>query len=362
MDRPGRGGVLKDRLATESTETEATSGGESKIAVVAAVIGNICVGVVKFIAAAISGSAAMFAEGIHSIVDTGNGLLVLLGIRRSSKAPDEDHPLGHGKELYFWTMVVAVSVFAIGGGVSCYEGIIHIMAITPETRLGDPTMSIVVLLIAACIEGASLTVALKQFNKVRGDMKPIAFIRYCKDPSLYTVVLEDSAAEAGLLIAFIGIVAGHLLDNPYLDSIASILISLLLMTVAVILLRETKSLLVGKGLNKPETRQVVELVQEDPAVVDCGQVLSMYMGPSQLLIMIDANFRRDCSADEVLDAIDHIEARIRDAFPGATRVFIENESLKQVRRQAVEFETMESRAGDSEAQSDDKGHLGGTDE
>lgn len=314
----------------------------STIAVVAAIFADIAVGVVKFIAAFISGSSAMLSEGIHSIVDSGNAILVLYGIRQSRKGADEDHPFGHGKELYFWTLVVAVLIFAVGGGISLVQGIVYISRITPETQLADPTMNIIVILVAACLEGSALTIAIKQFNRARGHMSPLQFFSYCKDPSLYTVVLEDTVAETGLLFALIGIVLSHVLGNPYFDGVASILISILLMVVAVFLLVETKKLLVGEGLNKPETREVVEIVESNPWVIDCGRVLSMYMGPKQLLITIDANFSLGASAYDILKAVDSIEANIKAAFPDATRVFIEVESLKQVRAQAQAFEAMES--------------------
>lgn len=317
-------------------------GGNSTIAVVAAIIGDILVGIVKLIAAAITGSQAMVSEGIHSIVDSGNAMLVLFGIHQSRKGADEDHPFGHGKELYFWTLVVAVLIFAVGGGISLMEGINYLRSITPETQLSDPTANIIILCIAAVIEGVTLSIAIRQFNKARGDMGPLEFIGYAKDPSLYTVVLEDTAAETGLLIAFLGITLSHAFNNPYIDGIASVLISLLLMAVASVLLIETKKLLVGEGLNKPETRRIIEIVEANPHVVDCGRVLTMYMGPHQLLVTIDANFKLTSSAHDILVAVDNIEAGIRKEFPDATRVFIEVESLRNVREQAQEFEEMES--------------------
>lgn len=323
-------------------QAEAATEGNSTVAVVAAIIGNILVGAVKFVTAALSGSAAMLSEGIHSIVDSGNGILVLFGIRQSRKAPDESHPFGYGKELYFWTMVVAVLIFMVGGGVSLWEGISHLRAITPDTKLGDPTLAIAIILIAGTIEGITLGIALREFNKARGDMGPIRFIEQAKDPSLYTVVLEDTAAETGLIFALCGVVFSHIFDNPYIDVAASILISFLLMGVAVILLTQTKKLLVGEGLNKPQVREIVRIVEENPYVVDCGRVLSMYMGPKQLLITIDANFNTSASVIQILQAIDSIEAGIRAEFPDATRVFIEVESLRQVQAQAQAFEEMES--------------------
>ena len=342
--------VLCEQEPPVQAPAEQTEGGESTIAVIAAIAGNILVGIVKFIAAALSGSQAMVSEGIHSIVDSGNGILVLFGLHQSKKESDEDHPFGHGKELYFWTLVVAVLIFAVGGGVSLAEGVSYLRNITPETQLGDPTLSLVVILAAMVIEGVTLSIAIKQFNLARGDMGPIKFIRYSKDPSLYTVVLEDTAAETGLTLALLGVGLGHIFQNPYLDGIASVLIALLLMVVAVILLTETKKLLVGEGLNKPETREVIELVESNPYVVDCGRVLSMYLGPHQLLITIDANFDLESDAVDILRAVDDIEARIYERFPDATRVFIEAEGIRQVYAQSRYFETIESEAEEESLQ------------
>ena len=331
---------------------ESSEKGSSTIAVIAAITGNILVGIVKFIAAALSGSQAMVSEGIHSIVDSGNGILVLFGIRQSKKGSDEDHPFGHGKELYVWTLVVAVLIFAVGGGISLVEGIGYLVNITPETHLGDPTLNIIVIVAGMIIEGTTLAIAVKQFNLARGDMGPIKFIRYCKDPSLYTVVLEDTAAETGLVLALLGNVFAHVFDNPYIDGVASVLISFLLMTVAFILLTETKELLIGEGLNKPETRDVIEIVESNPYVVDCGRVLSMYMGPHQLLITIDANFDLESDAIDILRAVDDIERQIYERFPDATRVFIEAEGIRQVRAQSALFEEMESEAEEEELEAE----------
>lgn len=333
-----------DNLSKASAEQDAAAApqkGSSTIAVIAAICGNVLVGIVKFIAAFITGSQAMISEGIHSIVDSGNGILVLFGIHQSKKPSDEDHPFGYGKELYFWTLVVAVLIFAVGGVISLVEGVSHLVHIE-DARLSDPLPSLVILGISAVIEGTTLAVAVKQFNLARGNVSPLKFIDHCKDPSLYTVVLEDTAAETGLLIAFAGIVASHVTGNPLYDSLASIAIALLLMVVAAVLLTQTKALLIGEGLNKPQTRRVIEIVESDENVVDCGRVLSMFLGPHDMLLTIDANFSPSVPAVQILRSIDRIEAGIRAEFPDATRVFIEVESLKSVQDQALAFEMMES--------------------
>lgn len=313
--------------------------GESKKSVIAAILGNIAVGIVKFIAAAISGSSAMLSEGVHSVVDSGNGILILFGMKQSKRPPDPAHPFGYGQELYFWTLVVAVLIFALGGGVSLWEGISAIQSVTPGQAMGDPTMSYIVIVLAACIEGASLSVALKQFNRARGSLGPIAFIKQAKDPAMYTVVLEDSAAELGLVFAFLGILLGHLLGNPYFDGAASVLIGALLCCVSVVLLRETKGLLIGEGMTHDELEEVQGIVEGNPAVLTCGRILTMYLGPAELLVAIDATFRPTASATDVLLAIDQMEADIKRRFVQATRVFIEAESLRNTQAQRLAFET-----------------------
>lgn len=318
-----------------ASAAESHGGGHGSTAsVVAAIAANILVGIVKFIAAAISGSAAMVSEGIHSIVDSGNGLLVLLGLRKSKKKPTIEHPFGFGKELYFWTLVVSVSVFALGGGVSLMKGIQAVREAAAGTvELGDPLMSYIVLIAAMIIEGTSLAVAVKQFNAARGETGPLTYIKNCKDPSLYTVLLEDSAAELGLVFALLGLSLGHLLHNPYLDGIASMLIGLLLMCVAVIMLRESKGLLVGEGLLRGEIVEARGIVEADPAVEKAGGVLTMYFGPQNMLMTVDATFKHACSGDDVLAAVDRIEKNLRARFPQATRIFIEAENLSSVERQ-----------------------------
>ena len=302
--------------------------GESPKAVIAAVLANIAIGIVKFIAAFISGSSAMISEGIHSIVDSGNGLLILFGMKRAQRKPDITHPFGYSQELYFWTLVVAIMIFALGGGVSMYEGIHRIMEITPETKLGDPTLNYIIIGISAIIEGFSLSVALREFNAARGNTPPLRFIREAKDPSLFTVVLEDSAAETGLLIAFLGTLLGHVTGNAYFDGVASVLIGLLLAGVAIVLLRETKGLLIGEGLKTDELAEVVRIVEEDPRVIKCGRILSYYLGPHDLLVTIDVTFDELADRNAIDEAIDGIERELVRAFPQTTRIFIEPENLR----------------------------------
>lgn len=306
----------------------------STSSILAAIAANIMVGIVKFIAAGISGSSAMVAEGIHSIVDSGNGMLVFLGIRRSKKPADTEHPFGYGQELYFWTLVVAIMIFALGGGFSIYEGVSRLLEMRPGMKLGDPTMNYIVILAAAAIEGTSLAIAVKNFNKARMGRGALEFIREAKDPALFTVVLEDTAAELGLLFALAGVFFSHRFGDARIDAAASILIGLLLSAVSVLLLRESKGLLIGEGLKNEELKIVEAIVESNEHVIECGRILSMYMGPHDLLLAIDATFDHSATRDDIVFAVDDIEAKIMRRFPDSTRVFIESESLRFTRRQA----------------------------
>ncbi len=301
--------------------------GESKMAVIAAVVANLAIAIIKFIAAAITGSSAMISEGIHSLVDTGNGGLLLFGMKRAAIPADEGHPFGHGKALYFWSLVVAVSIFGIGGGMSLYEGVAHIRHVAPEAVHADPTANYIVLAIALVVEGFSFSVAIREFWRAKGTRGPWQFIKESKDPSLYTVVLEDSAAMLGLVFAFLGVFFGHLFENPYLDGIASIAIGLLLMGVAFILAFETKGLLLGEGADAATIDELRAIVEADPAVDRAGDILTMYMGPHDLLVNLGVSFKKGTRAEAMHEAIARIEDAITGAHPECVRVYIEAESL-----------------------------------
>lgn len=303
----------------------------SRVAVVAAILGNLIIAIVKFIAAVLSGSSAMVAEGIHSLVDTGNGCLVLLGMNRAKRPADESHPFGHGKALYFWTNIVAISIFGIGGGLSLLEGISSIRNVVPGAHMGDPTAAYIVLAISFIVEGASFSVGIRHFLRAKGDMGAWQYIKQSKDPSLYTVVLEDSAALLGLIFAFLGIFLGHLFNNPYLDGIASISIGILLMSVAWILASRTQGLLLGEGVNPGELADIRRRVESDPAVERAGDILTMYIGPHELLVNMGVCFVTGTTAEQMHKAIHRIEANLYGAYPEITRVYIEAESLSDVR-------------------------------
>jgi len=296
----------------------------SKKAVYAAIGGNLAVAVTKFVAAYISGSSAMLSEAIHSVVDTGNGLLLLLGIRLSKKPADMSHPFGYGKELYFWTLVVAILIFAGGGGVSIYEGVMHILEPSP---LEDPTVAYIVLVLAAIFEGYAWSVAFREFRALNSGMPIWQAIRASKDPTTFTVLFEDTAALLGLVVAFLGLFFGHQLDSPYLDGAASIVIGIILAIVAVLLAYESKGLLVGEGADRETVARIRAIAEADPAVEQVARALTMYFGPHDILLALDLHFHKDLTAGEVEMAVDRLEASIRKAYPDIKHIFIEAESL-----------------------------------
>lgn len=297
---------------------------KTKSAVVAAIAGNLGIAITKFIAGAMTGSSAMLAEGIHSLVDTGNGVLLLHGMRMSRKAPDEDHPFGHGKELYFWTLIVAILIFAVGGGMSLYEGILHLLYPNPLT---DATWNYVVLGIAFIFEGISWSVAWKVFRRERTQQGLFSMIQTSKDPTTYTVLLEDSVALVGIVIAMVGIFLATQFQNPYFDGGASIAIGILLACVAAFLASQSKGLLIGQGVNLEASRRIQRIAQADVAVDLTQRPLTMYFGPHEVLLVLDVQFRKSLSAGEVTAAIDRIERIIRHEYPEIRRIYIEADAL-----------------------------------
>src|SRR5258708_15704542 len=238
---------------------------ESRTAIFAAIAGNIAIAVTKFIAAAITGSSAMVSEGIHSLVDTGNGALLLLGVRRSRKPPDETHPFGHGKELYFWSLIVAILIFALGGGMSVYEGVTHLQH---PHEFRDPTWNYLVLGAAIIFEGISFYFAFKAFQVEKGSRGILETIHNSKDPTTFTILFEDTAALLGLLVALAGIFAGQVLRNPYLDGVASIIIGAILGIVAAFLAYESKSLLICEGVDQQTLASIRRIADADKSVVE----------------------------------------------------------------------------------------------
>ena len=305
---------------------------ESKTALVAAILGNVAIAVTKFVAAVFTGSSAMISEGIHSIVDTGNGGLILLGIYKSQQPPDFEHPFGHGKELYFWSLIVALAIFAVGCGTSVYEGIRHL--IYPK-QIEHPIWNYAVLSFALIFEGGSWVFGWKAFQKAKGKWGVLDGIRRSKDPSAFMVLFEDSAAMLGLIIAFCGIFIGYQFSNIYADGVASILIGVLLGLVSFFLAYKSKGLLIGEGVEGDVLRQIHKLIESDPAVEHSSCLLTMHFGPHEVMLTLQVKFRDELSAVEIREAIARIQRNVQKEHPDITRIFFASDSVAQNKSEAA---------------------------
>lgn len=294
--------------------------GESKKAVIAAIVGNLAIAVCKFVAAGFSGSAAMLSEAIHSLVDTGNDVLMLYGIRRSTMPPDADHPFGYGHELYFWTLVVGILIFAIGGGMSILTGILHV--INRTTGEAD-VWNYAVLGIAAVFEGISWYFGWRAFRKEQAGRDIIETIQVSKDPTTFSVLLEDTAALIGLALAFAGIFLSTRLGMPWLDGASSIAIGVLLCAIALVMVYESKSLLVGEGVGRKTAQGIRELIAADPGVQSIGKLATMYLGPDEVMLAVEVHFRPDGTGDERRRSIARMTRAIRDQYPRIRHVFLD---------------------------------------
>lgn len=295
----------------------------SKKVIIAALIGNSLIAITKFIAASITGSSAMFSEGIHSLVDTGNQGLLLYGLKAAQKPADQNFPFGHGKEIYFWSFVVAILIFAVGAGISIYEGIHHILH---PAEISSPIINYIVLTLAVIFEGVALYIALKEFNKTRGKMGYLKAVQRGKDPSIFVVLFEDSAAMLGLFIALIGITLTQITGQLWWDGVASVAIGCVLAATAFWLAIETKGLLIGEGADKETVANIKTLANTHEEVESVNEILTLHMGPEFILATISIEFKRGLKTGRIEDIIQNLDQSIKDTHPYIKRVFIEAET------------------------------------
>lgn len=298
---------------------------ESKKSVIAAIIGNLAIALSKFTAAAFSGSSAMLSEAIHSLVDTGNGGLLLYGMKRSKLPADHDHPFGHGHEIYFWSLIVGVLIFALGGGMSIVSGWRHIVEPQP---LESVAWSYAVLAFSAVFEGISWYFGWKAFAGERRGRGVVETIVRSKDPTRFSVLLEDSAALLGLVFAFLGVWAAAALGIRWLDGAASILIGILLCLVAVVMVNESRKLLVGEGMERGTLERIRGLIDEDEAVEEVGRLLTMYLGPEDVMLVVEVRFR-ESEAVVVRDAVARIKGKVRKDIPRIRRVYFDTAPMDE---------------------------------
>jgi len=300
------------------------SASSSKRVIIAALAGNTLIAVTKFAAASFTGSSAMLSEAVHSLVDTGNQVLLLYGLKRAAKPPDENFPFGHGKEVYFWSFVVAILIFAVGAGVSLYEGVLHLLQPTPPRNF---LVNYIVLGLAMAFEGAAWIFAFKEFSRAKGKRGIIEAVRRGKNPNLFVVLFEDSAAMLGLAVAGLGVFLTQVTGIHVFDGLASIAIGLILGGTAVWLAFETKGLLIGESANREVVDGIRRIASAFPSVEKVNEVLTLHMGPDFILATLSVDFRNDTPAGEVEETIALLDATIKKAFPVVKRIFVEPERI-----------------------------------
>lgn len=295
----------------------------SKKVIYVALLGNLLIALTKFTAAAYTGSSAMLSEGIHSLVDTGNGGLLLYGMRRAKRPPDKRFPFGHGKEIYFWSFVVALLIFSLGAGFSIYEGVRHLQE---PSEIDNPLVNYIVLGVSMLFEGGAWLVALKEFRRQKGKQGYLEAVEAGKDPTAFAVLLEDSAALLGLLVAMAGLALSQLTGNMIFDGGASIVIGLILASTAVILARETKGLLIGESASPEVVDGIRALVEKMPGVDRANEILTMHVGPDYVLVNISLMLSSKLDRAQAHETFDLIDAQIKSRYGRIKRVFIESET------------------------------------
>ncbi|WP_102958365.1 cation diffusion facilitator family transporter [Mangrovicella endophytica] len=302
-------------------------------AVYAAIGSNLGIAVTKFVAAFFTGSSSMLAEGIHSIIDTANEALLLLGMRRARRPADARHPFGYGVEIYFWSFVVAILIFGLGAGFSIFEGIEAILTGESEA-VASPIVALVVLALSFCLEGYSWTVAFREFQKVRGGRGLIRDFRDLKDPSIFVVLFEDTAACLGLVIAALGIAAAWATGMPVFDAVGSILIGILLAITAAILAVEVKGLLIGEAASPDIVETIRTRVAARPEIVAVNEIRTMHLGPNDVLLTMSIDFADGVLSQQIEAAVSEIETRVKARYPIIRRLYIEVQS-REAHRQSV---------------------------
>ena len=297
----------------------------SKKVIIAALTGNFLIALTKFMAFFVTKSSAMLSEGVHSVVDTGNQILLLYGMHRAKKPADEQFPFGHGKEVYFWGFIVAIMIFTVGAGVSIYKGIHHLLH---PTIIQNPTLNYIVLACAMLFEGAAWYFALTEFTKTKGKWGYLEAVHRGKDPSMFVVLFEDSAAMLGILVAFVGILLSQITGNPYYDGVASVIIGLILAGTAAWLAYEIKGLLIGESARPEIVKGVKEIAKSYPKIKHVNEILTLHMGPDFILLNLSVDFADSLLAGDLEDTISRLDRQIKQAYPKIKRIFVEAEARR----------------------------------
>ncbi len=309
--------------------------GPARTSVYGAIASNLAIAATKFLAAAATGSSAMLSEGVHSLVDTTNELLLLYGMRRAARPPDTTHPFGHGRELYFWSFIVALLVLALGAAASFYEGVNHLLHPAP---IRNPLVNYLVLAASFGFEGISWWLGLRAFRAAKGSQGYIDAFRNSKDPSTFTVLFEDSAALVGLVIAAAGVAAAQVLGAPRLDGVASIGIGLVLTVSSMLLARETKGLLIGEPADPKVRELILRIAAEDPAIRGANGVLTVQMGPREVVAALSVEFHDALNTTQIEEAVNRIEAAIKHAHPDIVALFVKPQSSETWRRRIASLD------------------------
>jgi cation diffusion facilitator family transporter len=300
---------------------------KSRTSIYAALISNTAIGIIKFVAAFFSGSSAMLSEGIHSIVDSCNELLLLFGIKRSKRPADQQHPFGYGQDLYFWSLIVSILVFGLGGGMSVYEGINHILTPLP---MEDALWNYVVLGSALVFEAISFYIAARDFRKEPGTKGHFwKKLRMSKDPGFFIVLYESIGDLAGLVIAFGGVVLSKYFNNPVLDGVASIMIGLVLTIIAIFMIVESRNLLIGESADLQLVQQTADIIRNDPQVFGVQRPLTVQLSPDEVFLALNLQFRKELTGSQIVDSINRLEKAIRQKFPQIKQIYLEAQNLSK---------------------------------